>query len=397
MRILVHDYPGHAFPVQLSRALAALGHSVLHVYLASFQTPKGPLARRAHDSLGLEIRGLALDRPFAKYDFVRRVLQERRFGRMLADTIENFVPDVVLSGNAPLDVQKAALGAAREAHAGFVFWMQDIYGVAIERILRKKLPVLGHAIGAWYARLERRLVRKSDHTVVISEDFMPILGRWSVPRERLTVIENWAGLDELAARPRANSWAAAHGLVGKTVLLYAGTLGLKHDPEMLLGLAHAFEGRPEVRIVVVSEGLGADWLAAHAKGHDNLQLLPFQPFERLPDVLAASDVLVAILEPDAGVYSVPSKVLTYLCAGRPVLAAIPPQNLAARILEQNRAGLVAPPGDSAAFAAAAKRLVGDPHLRQELANNALDYAAKTFDINSIAARFMAILARVGRR
>ena len=397
MRILVHDYPGHAFPVQLSRSLAALGHSVLHVYLASFQAPKGPLAPRANDPKGLEIRGLVLDRPFAKYDFVRRVLQERRFGRMLGQAIARFAPDVVLSGNAPLDVQSAALAAARNARARFVFWMQDIYGIAIDRILRRRLPVVGHAIGAWYMHLERRLVRASDHTIVISEDFLPVLGRWGVPRARTSVIENWAALDELPPRPRANAWAEAHGLAAKTVLLYAGTLGLKHDPRMLLDLARAFEGQPDVRIVVVSEGLGADWLGANAKGCDNLYLLPFQPYEHLPDVLAASDVLVAILEPDAGVYSVPSKVLTYLCAGRPVLAAIPSQNLAARILERNRAGLVVPPGDSAAFAAAAKRLVGDPHLRRELANNALDYAAKTFDINSIAARFMAILARDDRR
>ncbi len=397
MRILVHDYPGHAFPVQLSRSLAALGHSVLHVHLASFQAPKGPLAPRANDPKGLEIRGLVLDRPFAKYDFVRRVLQERRFGRMLGQAIARFAPDVVLSGNAPLDVQSAALAAARNARARFVFWMQDIYGVAIDRILRRRLPVVGHAIGAWYTHLERRLVRASDHTIVISEDFLPVLGRWGVPRARTSVIENWAALDELPPRPRANAWAEAHGLAAKTVLLYAGTLGLKHDPAMLLDLARAFEGRPDVRIVVVSEGLGADWLGARAKGRDNLYLLPFQPYEHLPDVLAAGDVLVAILEPDAGIYSVPSKVLTYLCAGRPVLVAIPSQNLAARILERNRAGLVVPPGDSAAFAAAAKRLVGDSQLRRELANNALDYAAKTFDINSIAARFMAILARDDRR
>ena len=164
MRILVHDYPGHAFPVQLSRSLAALGHSVLHVYLASFQAPKGPLAPRANDPKGLEIRGLVLDRPFAKYDFVRRVLQERRFGRMLGQAIARFAPDVVLSGNAPLDVQSAALAAARNARARFVFWMQDIYGVAIDRILRRRLPVVGHAIGAWYTHLERHLVRASDHT-----------------------------------------------------------------------------------------------------------------------------------------------------------------------------------------------------------------------------------------
>ena len=38
MRILVHDYAGHPFQVQLSRALAQRGHDVLHAYCASLQT-----------------------------------------------------------------------------------------------------------------------------------------------------------------------------------------------------------------------------------------------------------------------------------------------------------------------------------------------------------------------
>ena len=37
MRIVLHDYPGHAFPVQLSRALAARGHQVLHIWFSAFQ------------------------------------------------------------------------------------------------------------------------------------------------------------------------------------------------------------------------------------------------------------------------------------------------------------------------------------------------------------------------
>ena len=60
-----------------------------------------------------------------------------------------------------------------------------------------------------------------------------------------------------------------------------------------------------------------------AKACGSLRCLGFQPFEVLPDVLGSADVLVAILEPDAGVFSVPSKVLSYFCAGRPVLLAVP--------------------------------------------------------------------------
>ena len=41
---------------------------------------------------------------------------------------------------------------------------------------------------------------------------------------------------------------------------------------------------------------------------ENLVLLDYQPYESLPDILASADVLVAVLEPDAGRFFVPSKV-----------------------------------------------------------------------------------------
>jgi len=154
MRILLHDYSGHAFLVQLARQLARDGHDVLHVHFPGFQTPKGVLARRPDDPAKFETRGLALPQAFAKYSYVKRLSQEFAYGRLLARTIEAWKPEVVLSANAPLDPQHLAWKAARRIGVPFVFWVQDIYSVAIANILKRKLPVLGHLVGARYVALE---------------------------------------------------------------------------------------------------------------------------------------------------------------------------------------------------------------------------------------------------
>ena len=54
MRILVHDYAGHAFPTSLSRELAARGHEVVHAFAGSLQTPRGDLQRGPGDAATLE-------------------------------------------------------------------------------------------------------------------------------------------------------------------------------------------------------------------------------------------------------------------------------------------------------------------------------------------------------
>jgi len=395
MKILVHD-SGHAFPIQLSRELARRGHEVLHLYAASMAMPRGPMARRPDDPPGFAVRGLSIGRAIDKYSYVRRVLDERAYGRVLAREIAAYKPDAMLGGTSASDIQAAALSVCRRLGIGFVFWAQDLNAIAIDRLLRRRLPVIGALAGRYYLALERRLMRQSDAVVVISDDFLPVLDAWGVDRRRAHVIENWAPFDELPQRPRDNAWAREHGLTDKLVFLYSGTLGLKHNPELLLQLARHFAGRADVRVVVVSEGLGADWLRKRQSEVPNLTLLTYQPFERLPEVIATGDVLLAILESDAGAFSVPSKVLTYLCAGRPILGAIPAENLAARVIARAGAGTTVAPDRADAFVAAAERLAGAEEERKALGNNALDYARKTFDIRAIGGRFEAILASARR-
>ena len=388
MRIVVHDYAGHPFQVQLSRSLAVRGHDVLHLHAAGFQTPKGPLERRVDDPPTFGVEGIDIGEPFRKYSFARRLLQERRYGGLLADRIAAFDPDVVISANSPLDVQAAAEAQAHRADAAFVFWIQDIYSVAIDRILGKRLPFFGRIAAARFNRLERRLLRDSDAVVAITEDFLALLDRWGVPSDRITVVENWAPLDGVTPLPKTNAWSIEHRLTDASVLLYAGTLGLKHDPSLLLALAHEL---PDSTVVVISEGLGADWLRDRAATQRNLVLLPFEPFERLSEVLASADVLLVILEPDAGVFSVPSKVLTYLTASRPILGAIPHQNLAARTIKRIGAGQVVEPGDVQGFVAAARRLLDDPVSRDAAGRAGRAYAEGAFDIGRVADRFETIL------
>ncbi len=228
--------------------------------------------------------------------------------------------------------------------------------------------------------------------MVISEDFLPLLRRWGVDEGRITAIENWAPLDELPVLPHENEWAREQGLADRFVYLYSGTLGFKHDPSLLLELARWADASESV-VAVVSEGPGADWLAREGAREPALRLFPYQPYERLPEVLASADVLVALLEPDAGAFSVPSKVLTYLCAARPLLVAVAGDNLAARVVERSGSGLVVPPKEPGALIAAAGTLHADERLRSELGRRARSYAEATFDLEQIADRFERVLER----
>lgn len=116
------------------------------------------------------------------------------------------------------------------------------------------------------------------------------------------------------------------------------------------------------------------------------------PFADLPALLGGADVMVAFIEPEAGIYSVPSKILSYLSAGRPVLGAMPCQNLATRLLEAHQAGLVCGCADTEAFLANAQRLAEDSALRTAMGEHARSYALRAFDIENIGERFLGVIA-----
>ena len=390
MNILVHDYGGYAFPMQLSRALAARGHKVVHVYCGSLPTtPQAQVQEKEPCSPKLTFVAISLGKPLAKYNLLKRWVQETEYGRRLVEQMERFRPDVVISGNTPLDAQKLLVKRCRKLRIKFVFWVQDLLGIGAYRILKKKIPIVGHAVGWYYVNLERSLLSKSNEIVLITDDFRPLMDRWGIDRDRVHVIPNWAPLEELPLQPKDNDWARRHQLHNKLCFLYSGTLGLKHNPELLVKLALRYREDENVRIVVISQGLGADYLKERKAELklDNLIVMGYQPYEQLPQVLGTADVLVALLEPDAGVFSVPSKVLTYLCAGRPTLLAVPPDNLAARIVVQHETGFVIHPSDADGLLQAADALLHDLSLRERLGQNARRYAETHFDIEKIADHF----------
>jgi glycosyltransferase involved in cell wall biosynthesis len=400
LRIAVHDFVGHPFQFELTRELAANGHIARHFFFSDYPGPKGDAQVRNADPAGYSVEPISLNRPYSTAKFVKRGLSNLRYGAVASRRIGEFNPDVVLSGNTPIEAQGQLQRTAHLAGAAFVFWMQDFYSLAVKTLASGRIPLVGGLIGNVYHHMEGRQLRASEEIVLISEGFRSELGAFRLDESRINVIPNWGALSELPCRPRHNDWSRANGLNERFVLLYSGTLGMKHNPTLLLELADAFVDDAEVEIVVACAGSGADLLsrALTYAPRANLRMLPLQPIDQFPDVLGSADVMIGLLESDAGRFSIPSKVLSYLCAGRAVLLSAPEQNLAAQTVREAEAGLVVGASDPAAFVNAAKRLRADTALRQRFASAGWAYAQAHFAIPKVAQRFISVLERaIARR
>jgi len=392
MRILVHDYSGHPFQVELSRELSRRGHEVTHSYCDAYTSGKGHLTTEPGETIRFDPIGVGV--VIAKMSFGKRLLQELRLGVELVRQVRRTRPDVVMASNVPIPTLVILAFVLRLRGIPWVLWHQDVQAVAIRSFAGSKLSrgfaVVATLVGAG----EKWCARRAAAVVVIADSFVDVHRRWGTA-EKTTVITNWAPLEEIRPVTRANDWSHEHGLDDVKTLLYSGTLGLKHNPALLVGLARRVidSGQP-LQLVVVNQGPAEQVLRDEAARQDvPLLLLPFQPYERLSEVLGSGDVLVVLLEQDAGAFSVPSKTLSYLCAGRPILGLMPAENLAATLVSRVD-GCVLPPQKESLSAAAewVGAVLTNDERSHTLCKAARSLAEQEFALATCADSFEGILA-----
>jgi colanic acid biosynthesis glycosyl transferase WcaI len=395
-RILLCDFVGHAFPLELSRELAARGHSVSHVHLEGFVVGKGPLQPETDDPETLEIWSVDLGRAFPKYRPLRRAVHEIRFAARLARSMRRDPPDVLVLCTTPPVAQLLLVAVAEALRIPRVIWLQDLFGIAVESTPSVVPHRLSRLLASFVDWTERVALRRASHVVAISESFVPRLRDLGLENNRITVVPNWAALSGIGPGPKRNQWSKAHGLDQHKVLLYSGTLGYKHDWTALLDLGRALPDDGSVRLVVVSEGEFADKLARTARdeGLTAIEVLPFQPFDVLADVLATADVCIALLTDDAGRFSVPSKVQSYLAAGRPVVIAGPLSGDAAQAVTSCGAGVAVDSADRDAFVVAVLGLLDTPG---DAGTRARTHAVAEFSVGPKADRFEQVLFAARQR
>jgi len=241
-----------------------------------------------------------------------------------------------------------------------VFNVQDVFpDVAVE------LGVLrGQRAIALARALERFVYRRADAVTVLSDDLAAnVAGKLPVGEERakVHVIPNFVDTEAISVGPKENGYRAHYGLGGRTVVMYAGNVGLSQSLGLLLHAARALaDRRPDVTFVINGGGSARAGLEADAAGLANVAFIDYQPKEMLAEVLGAADIHVVPLRTGLAHSSVPSKLYSVLAAGRPVLASVDAGTEVARTIERAGAGLAVAPDDPEAFLEALLELLAEP-------------------------------------
>ena len=209
---------------------------------------------------------------------------------------------------------------------------------------------------------------------VVAETFIRYVTSLGVPADRIHHVPNWTRLARPSLTPaetrRRFGWSD-----DVQVVLHAGNMGLKQGLGQVIEAARlAAERHEPVRFVLAGGGSQAGAMRAAAEQIPTLDVLPVQPDGLHASLLASADVLLLSERATQLDMSLPSKLTSYFAAGRPILAAVPPNGASAREVERSGAGLTVVAGEPAAILDALARLRADPPTVARLAAAGPPYA-----------------------
>lgn len=161
---------------------------------------------------------------------------------------------------------------------------------------------------------------------------------------------------------------------------FAGTMGYSQDLDSVLESAALLKSYKDILFILVGDGVEKECLENKARELNlkdiNVRFFPMQPREKYPEVLNASDVSLVTLKKTVKTPVVPSKLLSIMASGRPVLAAMNFNGDAPKLIEEAECGYCVKAGSSEELAEAILKLYKNPSLRECMGSNGRHYVEK---------------------
>jgi glycosyltransferase involved in cell wall biosynthesis len=255
--------------------------------------------------------------------------------------------DVVITTSPPNSVH--LIGAAVQKATG-VAWVADVRD-SIAAHVHKRAESTAVRVKERADVGVARIVASRANAVSCVAEFIADEIKALEPKGEVTVIANGCDFDDFAG--------LAYRPAPRFRITHTGSFFGKRDPRPFLQAVHDAELDVVARFVGDFRSSDREWADALGLG-DRLELIPYAPRAEALELQRDSEALL-LLVPEAGGRGrgvLSGKVFEYIAAGRPILAAVPPDGAAASLIREIGAGIVAAPDDSDALGTALAELQG---------------------------------------
>lgn len=387
------DTPPYA---SLLRAISARwardGHEVHVLSSQPSYKPGTDLERQPekHSLDGFQVHRVDLPMEHGRHPF-RKLTNLVRFALAIVKHARRNGPyDVILASTAPpILLGAAAAFAARRCGARFIYHCMDIHP-EIGRISGEfRNPVLFSLL----QRLDSMTCSTANPVVVLSDDMAKALAsRPAAAPKSVSVINNFAlPAYESAADIALPEWIGSSS--NRLRVLFAGNLGRFQGLDVAVEAMHKLVDRDDVELILMGEGRALADLRTQAGdlAGDLVRFIPHQSASVAKRVMRVCDAGLVTLTPGIHRYAYPSKTMTYLEEGLPLVAAVERGSALASFVETWQVGASVDPGNSAAMAKLFEDWAENRNKLFSMSDRARQVAAEFFGEDVVLDRWSELL------
>ena len=295
--------------------------------------------------------------------------------------------DVVIVSSPTFFSIGSAWLLAKMKGARFVVEVRDLWPAIFVDLGILTNPV----IISFLERLELAAYRCADAVVVVTEGFRLQIASRGIPLEKIVTIPNGADLDRFHPRtPRTDQRQRLGADQDQLLVLYIGALGISQTLMTVIDAAALLDDE-RVHFALVGEGAEKSRLltALRERSLENVTMLDAVPRDEVPDLIAAADVCLVPLR-DVPLFEsfIPSKLFEYLAMGKAVVGSL--RGESAKILCE-AGGMVVPPEDPQAMAAAVRHLATEPEQRRIMGKRGREFVRVNYNRKVLAEHYRQLL------
>ena len=260
-------------------------------------------------------------------------------------------PDVIYANTWPIFASGVAAVVALSRRIPIVVSVQDVYPESLFTLGRlRKESILARLLRF----LDVRIANLASDVVVISRRLERIYSSdRGVPAERPHLIANWRGSEEPPGAETARATREGWGIGPDTFLfVFAGNVAAACGVEGVIEAVSNLPAEPFAQLLVAGSGSALEKCrnVASRQGCERTVFRgAFSAQETLP-ILSAAHVLILPTQGDQSLVAMPSKLISYMLAGRPVLAVARSESDLANAVNESGCGWVVEPGNAGQLA-----------------------------------------------
>lgn len=289
-------------------------------------------------------------------------------------------PHVVYANTWPILATGILSLVAKLRHIPLVISVQDVYPETL--VVQDRINPRGF-VARLMCWIDSLIAQNSAHVIVISKRFADIYRyQRRVLPNRLSLIPNWINGNQIDISVSREQYRERKCISENDFLLvYGGNVGVAAGVETIIEAMRLLVEEPHVRLLVAGAGSQLAACKCLAQTFPEQTVLFHSPWaaEETSELLRAADILVLPTQREQSLVSMPSKLITYMLAGRPVIAQAMPGSDLAQTIEDADCGWVVLPEDPDMLAAAIRKVMAIPYEeRNRRGLSGRDYALRHF-------------------